>query len=57
MLGFPELSRLCGELEEACKSGRDLPMRFERAKAAAQAAAEQTRTSLAHLRSSSAGAV
>jgi CheY-like chemotaxis protein len=57
MLGFPELSRLCSELEEACKSGQDLPMRFDRAKAAAQAAAEQARKSLAHLRSSPAGAV
>ena len=38
LLGFPILSRLCGELEHACKSGLDLLPRYERAKMAAMQA-------------------
>ncbi len=38
LLGFRTLSRLCGELEQACKSDLDVPSRFAQAKlAAAQA--------------------
>lgn len=40
LLGFRTLSRLCGELEQACKSDLDVPSRFAQAKlAAAQAQA------------------
>jgi signal transduction histidine kinase/CheY-like chemotaxis protein/HPt (histidine-containing phosphotransfer) domain-containing protein len=57
MLGFSDLSRLCSELEEACKSGRDLPMRFQQAKAAALVAENWADKSLARLETSAAGAV
>lgn len=38
ILGFSTLSELCGTLEEACRTGHDVQLPFERAKAAASEA-------------------
>ena len=40
LLGFASLSELCSTLEDACRSGRDVAMAFEKAKAAASNARE-----------------
>lgn len=43
LLGFPEFSSLCSELEEACISGRELDAPFRRTCAAARLAESQAR--------------
>ncbi|WP_262269889.1 ATP-binding protein [Microvirga yunnanensis] len=57
MLGFPDLSRLCSELEEACRSGQDVPLQFRQAQAAAQMADERANKGLARIEASAAGVV
>jgi HPt (histidine-containing phosphotransfer) domain-containing protein len=43
LLGFLELARLCGELEEACVSGGDVDLPIGRVRAAARDAEDQAR--------------
>ncbi len=48
ILGFPELSRLCAELEESCGSDQDLPARFQQAKKEAILVDQRVRESFAN---------
>jgi signal transduction histidine kinase/CheY-like chemotaxis protein/HPt (histidine-containing phosphotransfer) domain-containing protein len=57
LFGFAELARLCGELEEACRSEGDLPARYRKTRAAALAVRRRAAKGLERLRSKDTGAV